>query len=216
MQGHFDQHLNLRKLILDRYPKMIVECGAGNGDLTRLIAHLKWHYEFEFHVISDKEVEGLDPDINWKTGISYQELTAFDDKSIDLCIIDTDHNYWTLRKELEALTPKMKEGGLIVMHDVEEFYHDTGMAMSYWNDTPYPEKEIKDCAKQGGLGLALIDFLHEYRGDFKLVRYLPEHFGVAVIERKTIKVTRMILPGENPVFAKPNTTIKQEEPCCSD
>lgn len=202
MKSHFDHHLNLRNLILEKKPKVIVECGAGNGDCTRLIAHMQLMYPFEFHVISDKELD-MDNEIIWKTGISYKLLSDFEDNSIGLLIIDTDHNYWTLRKELEAAFSKMEEGGLIVMHDVDEFYHDTGMAMSYWDDSVYPEKEIKECANRGGLGLALIDFLSEARGSYKLIRYLPENYGVAVIERKTIKQTRMIQPGSNPTFAKP-------------
>lgn len=202
MKSHFDQHLNLRNLILEKKPKVIVECGAGNGDCTRLLAHMKWLYDFDLHAISDKAIDGI-KGVIWHTGISYEDLSIFPDASIGLLIIDTDHNYWTLRKELAAAFSKIEEGGLIVMHDVEEFYHDTGMAMSYWNDALYPEQEIKDCAKFGGLGLALIDFLHEARGSFKLVRYLPENFGVGVIEKKTVKETRMIMPGKDSVFARP-------------
>lgn len=203
MQGHFDKHLNLRQLILDKKPKVIVECGAGNGELTKLIAHMKWYYDFEFHCISDKPVENLGDEVEWITGISYEALKSFPDDSIDLCIIDTDHNYWTLRTELEVVSPKMKEGGLVIMHDVEEFYYDTGMGMSYWNDSPYPEAEIKGKAHLGGVGLSLIDFLHDFRGSFKLVRYIPEHYGAAVIEKKTVTQTKIITPGPGSIFGKP-------------
>ena len=211
MQGHFDAHLNLRQIILDKKPKLIVECGAGNGDLTRLLAHMKWCYPFELYSISDKRIDGIE-EVEWITSISYEALKEFKDESIDLCIIDTDHNYWTLKKELNVLKEKMAEGGLVVMHDVEMFYYDTGMAMSYWNGYPYPEKEILEASSRGGCGLALIDFLSEFRGFFKLVRYIPEHFGAAVIEKKTVKETCVIRPGPQAVFAQPK--IKGEPiPC---
>lgn len=201
MTGHFDKNLNLRQLILDKRPEVIVECGAGNGDCTRLLAHLKLWYPFDLYSITDKALDDID-EVDWKIGISYERLTEFQDGEIGLCILDTDHNYWTLIQELQALRPKMKEGGLIVMHDVDDFYHHTGLAMSYWDDHPYPEKEIMDSAKHGGLGLALIDFLAKYRGEFQLKHWTDAHHGCAVIEKKTITETQVIRPGTDPVFAK--------------
>jgi hypothetical protein len=91
------------------------------------------------------------------------------------------------------------------MHDVEEFYYSTGMGMSYWNDSPYPEKEIMEKVKLGGLGLCLIDFLSAFRGSYKLVRWIPEHFGCAVIERRTVTETQVLRPGPSSVFARPKT-----------
>lgn len=205
MTGHFDTHLKLRDLILAKRPNLIVECGAGNGDCTKLLAHLKLWYPFELVSITDKrldEGEEWSLEVDWKIGLSYEKLKDFEDKSIGLCIIDTDHNYWTLRTELAALLDKIEEGGLIVIHDVETYYHDTGMAMSYWNGQEYPEKQIMDCIPQGGLGDAVIDFLHDYRGLYKLLWWNPNHHGVAVLERKTIDVTKLIRPGTNPVFAQ--------------
>lgn len=202
MQGHFDSFLNLRKLMLERRPGVVVECGAGDGALTRLLAHMTWFYPVEVHVISDKEIEGIE-DINFVKGISYRELAKFPDDSIDMCIIDTDHNYWTLRHELEALHPKLRQGGLVAFHDVEEFYYNTGMSLSYWDDSPYPKEEIEAKVRMGGVGLALIDWLHEFRGDYKLLRYVPEHCGAAVIEKRKVTGTSIVTPGIAPVFAKP-------------
>lgn len=205
MTGHFDLNLNLRQIMLERRPEVVVECGAGNGDCTKLLAHLKWFYPFELISITDKRLdEGAEwsLEVDWRIGLSYEKLSEFEDNSIGLCIIDTDHNYWTLRAELEAVTSKMEEGGLIVMHDVDTFYHDTGLAMSYWNDAPYPEKQIMDSSKLGGLGDAVIDFLHEKRGTFKMVWWNPNHHGVAVIEKKTVDHINIVRPGTDPVFAR--------------
>src|SRR3990167_188924 len=199
MIQHFDSHLNIRKLILDKRPGLIVECGAGDGETTKMLAHLKWFYPFELTSITDKKLEGKEWmwEVDWKIGLSYEKLRDFEDGEIGMCLIDTDHNYWTLTQELEAVLPKMAEGGCVVMHDVETFYRNTGMGMSYWNDAPYPEKEIKECIKQGGLGDALIDFLHKYRGYFKLLWYNPSEQGMAVIEKRTVTQTAVITPGTN-------------------
>lgn len=201
MHNHFDRNLNLKALILDRRPGVIVECGAGNGELTRLLASLLDVYTFELHVISDYPVEGLDPRIKWKTGISYSALQDFEDSSIDLCILDTDHNYWTLMKELAALFNRVKEGGLIAMHDVETFYHDTGMALSYSNGDVYPKQEIEKLAPYGGLGDAMIEFLHIKKLDYKLFAYNRESNGAAVIEKRASPIFNLFTPGAGAVFA---------------
>lgn len=201
--NHFDQFLNIRKFMFGLRPKLVVECGAGNGDCTRLLAHMLDNYPFELHAISDKKVEGMDPRIVWKEGISYQLLKDYEPESIGMCLIDTDHNFWTLTKELEAVKDKIQEGGLILLHDVEAFYHDTGMAMSYWNDEPYPEKEIMECVSQGGLGDAMINFLARHNNQYKLIAYTTEVAGVAALLKQTVIQTRVIRPAGSPVFAKP-------------
>lgn len=202
MHTHFDQHLNLRKIILEKRPKVIVECGAGNGDCTRLLSHLHQAYSFDLYSITDKALDGI-TGVQWKIGLSYKRLKEFPDNSIGLCIIDTDHNFWTLEQELEAVKNKMEEGGLIVMHDVETFYHDNGMGMAYWDGEPYPEKEIMEKVSAGGLGDALMEFLVRYKSAYKLYAFNKESHGAAVIERKTIETNSIIRPGSNPVFAPP-------------
>jgi len=202
---HFDKYLNLKGWILERKPKVVVECGAGNGDLTRLLATLLDEYPFELHVISDYSVPGLDPRIKWISGLSYEVLSTFPDDSIGLCIIDTDHNYWTLMREFVALFNKIIEGGLIALHDVETFYHDTGMALSYGNDKPYPKSEIERYAPYGSLGDAMIDFLLHHKMKYKLLAYHRENHGGAMIERKTQPYFNIVVPGPGAIFIKKET-----------
>lgn len=203
MHNHFFEHMNLRKIILEKRPSLIVEVGAGNGDNTKLLAHLLDLYPFELHVISDKKVEGLDPRIKWTVGLSYKELAKYKEGEIGLCIIDTDHNYWTLAKELEAVKDKIPQGGLIAFHDVDEFYHNTGMAMSYWDGEDYPKEEILSCVKLGGVADALLQFLVEFKTEYKLLHWTKEKYGAALIERNTVSQTSVIMPAGAPVFAKP-------------
>lgn len=208
MHNHFDKYLNLKEIILERKPKLVIECGAGNGDLTGLIASLLDVYPFEFHVISDKKIGGLDGRIIWHIGLSYEILKEFKNDSIDLCIIDTDHNYWTLREELRALDDRIAEGGLIAMHDVETFYHNTGMALSYWNAMPYPRKEIEGLAAYGSLGDALISFLASENLRWKMFAYDRRSHGAAVVEKHTQKEFTIVVPGSGAGFAPQNKEIE--------
>lgn len=201
MHNHFDQYLNLKSLILDRQPQTVVECGAGNGDLTRKLATLLDIYPFDLYVISDKKLDGLDERIKWITGLSYKILEPFD-KPIDFCIIDTDHNYWTLMKEFAAVMNKVPEGGVVALHDVETFYHDTGMALSYWNGEEYPKEEIEKWSKYGSLGDALIRFLNAHPFQWKLMGYNKESNGAAVIEKRTQNIFSVLTPGPKAVFAE--------------
>lgn len=201
MHNHFAKYLNLKQIILERKPQLIVECGAGSGDLTRLLASLLDTYPFELHVISDKAVDGLDARIRWHSGLSYEVLKEFSKDSIGLCIIDTDHNYWTLREELRALNDRIVEGGLIALHDVETFYHDTGMALSYWNDMPYPRQEIEAAANMGSLGDAMISFLASDHLHWKMLAYDRNSNGAAVLEKKTQTEFMVVVPGPGAGFA---------------
>lgn len=201
MHNHWTKGLCLEDLILERKPSMIVECGAGNGDLTKKLASLIDVYPCEVSVISDHIVNGLDDRIHWFEGLSYEFLSSFPDNSIDLCIIDTDHNYWTLMKEFSAVFNKMKEGGLIALHDVETFYHDTGMALSYWDGKPYPREAIESYASYGGLGDALMEFLHTWKMNYKLVSFTTESHGAALIEKRTQRIFNIVVPGPGAGFA---------------
>lgn len=211
MHNHWLRGLCLENIVLERRPKRIVECGAGEGALTRKIQELLDIYEFEFHVISDKKLEELDPRIHWNTGLSYEVLPAFDDRSIDLCIIDTDHNYWTLMKELSAVFDKISEDGLIALHDVETFYHDTGMALAYWDGKPYPREDIEKYAPYGSLGDAMIEFLHLKKMNYRLLAFTPDSNGAALLQRKTQSVFSIVVPGPGAGFAPKNTEVKENE-----
>ena len=202
MHNHFDKNLNLKKWILEKRPKVIVECGSGNGELTKQLSSLLDIYDFKLFVISDRPVNDVDKRVIFKTGLSFNVLKEFQDESIDLCVIDTDHNYWTLMKEFEAVFNKMSEGGLIALHDVETFYHDTGMALKYSNGEPYPKEEIQKFSPYGSLGDAMIDFLHLKKMNYKLLHFTNQSNGAALIEKKSQSHYSIVVPGSNPLYAE--------------
>lgn len=207
MVNHFEKGINLKELILKTRPKHIVECGAGQGDHLKLLLSLMDEVGFKLTSISDNDLE-LDPKINKIVGVSYKMLNGFEDNSIDLCIIDTDHNYWTLVKELEALKTKISENGRIVMHDVATFWHNSGMALSYSDNSEYPKDEIQKMGlKLGGLGNAIIDFLTVNRLSFRIEKYLEESHGAMVLRKKTLSHIDIETPGKEAVFAQPSGVL---------
>ena len=50
-------------------------------------------------------------------GNSSYTIGIHDDKSIDLSFVDGDHSFDGVTKDLEAILPKMKPGGVILCHD---------------------------------------------------------------------------------------------------
>jgi len=184
MYDHFDRNLNLKSLILKNKPITILELGAGSGDTTKLLLSILDERD-KLIVVNDApiDLEGIE----FIQGISYDKIRKLSDDSIDLALIDTDHNYWTLDQELTALRPKLKEGGFIAMHDVSTFYHDTGMSESYHNGFEYPSEVIEACGKKhGGLGDALVDFLANNKMCYRLAEFNPESHGVALIQKQTV------------------------------
>lgn len=192
MHKHFDQNLNLKEIILKERPRHIVECGADEGKNTRLLAGLKNVYPFKLTVISDNLLSPIElgPDVEFIRGISYEEIKKMDDLSVDMFIVDTDHNYWTLAQELNFIDLKLRKDGLIVLHDVSTFYHDTGVAMRYSNGKEYPIDDIEELGKlKGGIGNTVIDFLHCYPFRYRLVRFIEESHGAAVMRK--VEVSRV-------------------------
>src|SRR3990167_10111848 len=105
--------------------------------------------------------------------------------------------------ELEALSDRMSVDGLIVMHDIETFYHDTGMAKSYSNGESYPREVIEEYGKKmGSMGDALIVFLANNRFKYKLLYYVPESHGAVVIRRTAIPSHfTFMVPGDGAIYA---------------
>jgi predicted O-methyltransferase YrrM len=57
------------------------------------------------------------------------------EKSVDICFIDTIHEYEQASKELKLWTPKMKSGGVFLYDDITQ---SEGMK-KFWNEVPEPK-----------------------------------------------------------------------------
>lgn len=188
MRNHFTQHLCLRDIILEYKPALIVECGCSYGQNTMYLRSLHPEYPFRLISISDDRLfPAIMPDKETDTftfiqGISYLELPKFDDTSIGLCIIDTDHNYYTLQQELAALYPKLIPGGLIALHDTVMFSKLSGKKMNYGTHDPYPMQLIDQYAEQGlSMGQAIQEFLRDHP-TAKIVKQVEESNGAMLIQ----------------------------------
>lgn len=155
MHNHFDQYLNVKALIEEARPNTVLELGAANGDNTEKLLHLADELGYRLIVISPEYPRSMEleegsedivdririklfryehPLLTWLYSISYVELSNMEDDSIDFCIIDTDHNYWTLQQELTELKRVMIPGGIVAIHDTESFANRNGtMNLGYFN-----------------------------------------------------------------------------------
>lgn len=184
MRNHFDRNIGVRDLILQRRPKYVVELGAGSGDNTRQILSLKEIYDFNMITIStggcpsDIKADGF----KWVDGVSFMELNNIPD-DIEFCSIDTDHNYWTLKKELDILYWKMGRNATIAIHDTESYAKSDGVQFSYDNhtDIPYPVVLVPG---KPGLQTAIFEFL--LTSDFRLYRHTEQSCGATILLRGDI------------------------------
>lgn len=53
-------------------------------------------------------------------GPSHEQILNIPDNSLDLCFIDADHRYDYIYKDIELCIPKVKKGGIICGHDMED------------------------------------------------------------------------------------------------
>ena len=52
-------------------------------------------------------------------GYSYNVADQIPDNSMDLIFIDADHSYNSVKKDIEAYTPKLKDHGILAGHDID-------------------------------------------------------------------------------------------------
>ena len=188
MKSHWTDHLNVRALLYERRPSLVVECGAGSGENTANLVTARGDLGFRLVVINDDGDPAFGDEmrnngVDWRSAISYLELQTFGEGAIDFCLIDTDHNYWTLRRELDELWPRMKPGGLCVMHDTGTFGKNNGRQPEYnIKGVPYPHSQI-EAADKAGLGM--IDAINEdlKSGRWRKVAESDQSHGAIAMER---------------------------------
>lgn len=182
MNNHFEINLCVRDMILDKRPKYIVELGAGDGQNTRQILSLRDIFPFKLTTISTGKCppDIKHDDFRWINGVSYVELWNIPE-GIELCSIDTDHNYWTLKQELNALKDKVAHDCLIVLHDTETYALHDGTQNSYDENrhVEYPSAIANSVKK--GLQAAIFEFL--MNSDFRLYKHTYESAGATALIR---------------------------------
>ena len=54
-------------------------------------------------------------------GKTHDMIQHIPDKSLDICFIDADHTYPFVKKDIDLAIPKIKSGGILCGHDLENF-----------------------------------------------------------------------------------------------
>lgn len=52
-----------------------------------------------------------------RAGISWEQAAAFEDASLDYVMVDADHAYESVAKDIAAWFPKIRSGGILAGHD---------------------------------------------------------------------------------------------------
>ena len=114
-------------------------------------------------------------EIKFVDGSSYDHNTVnkvkqiLGDRQLDLLFIDGDHNYEGVKKDFFKYRHLVREGGIIVFHDVVPDYFTrhgvktgrwVGGVPTFWNEVKsiYPHWAFIENADQDGLGIGVIQY----------------------------------------------------------
>jgi predicted O-methyltransferase YrrM len=104
--------------------------------LTKLICVDLWEYQPEVYseewerdmrrdenqtqvyMIFQRGIRGYENKVEILKGVSWEMAEKVDNKSLDFVFIDADHGYESVKKDILAWLPKVKNGGLISGHDI--------------------------------------------------------------------------------------------------
>ena len=96
---------------------------------------------------------GLDKHWTCNKTTSLEYLNSSDFQGFDLYLLDGDHNYFTLYKELCLIHRRSKPGDIIIMHDVMKW----GRHDQYYDESNIPLDYLY--GKKQGLLTAIEDFI---------------------------------------------------------
>lgn len=175
--------------LLDRIgPRVIVEIGSEYGGNTRHLGRYCLARGIELHIVDTHPRE--DPEIHAKPLIHYHEARSVDFlpgfKGAQVYFIDGDHNYRTVRAELELIAGAYDGHGplLLLLHDtgwpcgcVDTFYDpstvDGELEPFSSNKGPLPWKDELD---ENGFGSGFVSYSNRIGGPANGVRPAIEDF----------------------------------------
>jgi hypothetical protein len=102
---------------------IIVDWFSGNEDITNSPTHIhRWRPNEADSIYNEfvSNIGGLKDWIRVIRGDSKVVYTEIEDNSIDICFIDGCHLYPNVKKDIELYLPKVKSGGILSGHDMED------------------------------------------------------------------------------------------------
>lgn len=134
----------LFEIALESESKNILEIGTGQCQSTRtMLSALKENkggklYSIDIGDRSERIPEDLKPYFVQIVGNSH-DIEIFNqvkDIEFDLMLIDGDHSYKGVKRDFETYVPLVKEGGIILMHDI---CNKNEGVKDFWPEIKYPK-----------------------------------------------------------------------------
>ena len=189
MHNHFDKNLNVKDLIEQNKPEIIIELGAAWGENTIQLVTMAKVITITDNSISGPNAKALKAaiskgDLEWIQAISFEKLKEYPRDSMSFVSIDTDHNYMTLKLELDELYRTVRDDGIVVMHDVEMCRGENRLQKSLKRSKKYGSGEAYDMellTKGPGYTEALLEQVDQ--GRWEIIRWSEESCGAAAIRK---------------------------------
>lgn len=144
----------VRDLIEHLRPSLIVELGVHKGDSlfaigqsceesnleTKIFGIDHWRGDSHAGKVDDKIFSNVSniSNNNFKNITLIQSsfddaLKSFDNQSVDIIHIDGFHSYEAAKNDFENWFPKLKDDGVLLMHDISSLNDDFGV-VDFWNE----------------------------------------------------------------------------------
>jgi predicted O-methyltransferase YrrM len=102
---------------------------------------------------------------------SIEAASQIEDKSLDICFIDADHRYKAVKADILAYISKVKDGGILSGHDLNE---GSEIHFNTWSDEELEQDMARGC--HAGVTQAIGEII----GFEKIVRYPNEVWAVRI------------------------------------
>jgi len=170
----------IKRLAKQHRPRTVIEIGLKYSTTTLLPIFQKYgtqHYIGVDPVDRYKCPPAFQEFFEYRQGVSFDILPQLEE--LDFVMLDGDHNYYTVTKELNLLHELQHPGCVILLHDVEEPWARKDL---YYAPERIPP-EWRNGPKQGVL-TAVEDFLKEHQTDYTPLKIFSGQNGLGYLVRR--------------------------------
>ena len=151
-RADIEQHLPfLRQVCFDIGAKLVLELGVRTGNSTRAFLSALESLNGKLISIDVLDCSDVSNSPNWEFH-QIDDLNFETDDEFDIIFIDTSHTYEQTLAELRKFAPKLKNGGVILLHDTITVPSVLQAIQMYLKENPnkYRFENREGC---GGLGI---------------------------------------------------------------